>query len=233
MPQTILFVALSYVEVLKARLFGICAKQHHTRFLITPHIVGAGTAGTKGEDLSFLVDMIREAGGHPILVNLGIGKASIAVDILQRDVAALHTKPLSLLGTNDRGPAVTAMREAFAIFFSAYNYCDAAICIRGCGGISIVSTVFSAFPIGFPKLIVSTMTSGNIAHYVHIFENDRGSPGTGQVNFDAVFKALKSSGFDGLLTFEAFGSALPDLAAATKIWRPVFDKPEVVYRGTF
>ena len=76
---------------------------------MTPHLLVAGTADTKGEELSFLAEMIREAGGHPIIVDLGIGQASIAVDISQRDVAALHPEALSLLGTNDRGPAVTAI----------------------------------------------------------------------------------------------------------------------------
>lgn len=75
-------------------------------------------------------------------------------------------------------------------------------------------------------------TSSAINH-VHISENDRGTPGTGQVDFAAVFKALKQSGYDRWLTVEAFGQALPDLAAATKIWRPLFDQPEDVYQGAF
>jgi D-psicose/D-tagatose/L-ribulose 3-epimerase len=75
-------------------------------------------------------------------------------------------------------------------------------------------------------------TSSAINH-VHISENDRGTPGTGQVDFAAVFKALKQSGYDRWMTVEAFGQALPDLAAATKIWRPLFDKPEDVYEGAF
>ena len=81
-----------------------------------------------------------------------------------------------------------------------------------------------------PEAVQSTIKSIN---HVHISENDRGTPGSGQIDFAAVFKALKSSGYDGWLTVEAFGSALPDLAAATKIWRPLFDKPEDVYQGAF
>lgn len=81
-----------------------------------------------------------------------------------------------------------------------------------------------------PAAITSTIKAIN---HVHISENDRGTPGSGQVNFPAVFKALKQSGYDGWLTVEAFGSALPDLAAATKIWRPLFNRPEDVYEGAF
>jgi D-psicose/D-tagatose/L-ribulose 3-epimerase len=64
-----------------------------------------------------------------------------------------------------------------------------------------------------------------IAH-VHISENDRGVPGTGSVAWDATFSALRDVGYDGWLTVEAFGNFLPNLAAATKIWRPLFDSEE-------
>jgi D-psicose/D-tagatose/L-ribulose 3-epimerase len=64
-----------------------------------------------------------------------------------------------------------------------------------------------------------------IAH-VHISENDRGVPGTGSVAWDATFDALRDIGYDGWLTVEAFGNFLPNLAAATKIWRPLFESEE-------
>jgi D-psicose/D-tagatose/L-ribulose 3-epimerase len=64
-----------------------------------------------------------------------------------------------------------------------------------------------------------------IAH-VHISENDRGVPGTGSVAWSATFDALHDIGYDGWLTVEAFGNFLPNLAAATKIWRPLFDSEE-------
>lgn len=77
---------------------------------------------------------------------------------------------------------------------------------------------------------VVTSTIKHITH-VHITENNRGTPGAGHIPFQPIFDALRRSGYDGWMTVEAFGSALPDLAAATKIWRPLFDKPEDVYRG--
>ena len=64
-----------------------------------------------------------------------------------------------------------------------------------------------------------------IAH-VHISENDRGVPGTGSVAWDATFGALRDIGYDEWLTVEAFGNFLPNLAAATKIWRPLFESEE-------
>lgn len=64
-----------------------------------------------------------------------------------------------------------------------------------------------------------------IAH-VHISENDRGVPGSGSVAWDGTFDALRDVGYDGWLTVEAFGNFLPNLAAATKIWRPLFESEE-------
>ncbi|MCC5975734.1 MAG: sugar phosphate isomerase/epimerase [Rubellimicrobium sp.] len=65
--------------------------------------------------------------------------------------------------------------------------------------------------------------------HIHISENDRGIPGRGHIDFAAAFAALRAAGYDDWLTVEAFGQALPDLAAATRIWRPLFDSPEQVY----
>ena len=69
---------------------------------------------------------------------------------------------------------------------------------------------------------------GAFAH-VHISENDRGVPGTGQVRWDEAFRAIKKTGYDGWLVIEAFGRALPDLAAATRVWRDLFPSADDVY----
>ncbi len=65
--------------------------------------------------------------------------------------------------------------------------------------------------------------------HVHVSENDRGTPGRGHVDFLGTFQALRSAGYDGWITVEAFGRALPDLAAATKVWRDFFSSREEVY----
>lgn len=61
-----------------------------------------------------------------------------------------------------------------------------------------------------------------IAH-VHVSENDRATPGTGQIAWDETFAALREIKYDGWLMVEAFGLALPALAAATKIWRRMYE----------
>jgi D-psicose/D-tagatose/L-ribulose 3-epimerase len=72
-------------------------------------------------------------------------------------------------------------------------------------------------------------TLAPVLAHVHVSENDRGTPGTGQVDWDAAFGTLHEVGYDGWMTIEAFGRALPDLAAATKVWRDLFPSPEDVY----
>ena len=62
--------------------------------------------------------------------------------------------------------------------------------------------------------------------HVHISENDRSTPGTGGINWDANFDALKEVGYDGWMMIEAFGLALPELVAATKIWRRMYESEE-------
>ena len=74
---------------------------------------------------------------------------------------------------------------------------------------------------------------GQRLSHVHISENDRGTPGKGHIDFAAVFKALKAARYDGWLTIEAFGRALPPLAAATRVWRDFFPSPTEVYREGF
>ncbi|MGI8907558.1 MAG: sugar phosphate isomerase/epimerase family protein [Candidatus Sumerlaeaceae bacterium] len=74
------------------------------------------------------------------------------------------------------------------------------------------------------------MTAGKRIAHVHISENDRSTPGTGQVHWDATFSALREIGYDGWLVVEAFGLALPKLAAATKIWRRMFPSEESLMR---
>lgn len=70
---------------------------------------------------------------------------------------------------------------------------------------------------------------GSRMAHVHISESDRGTPGTGMVHWDESFQALKRSGYDGWLVIEAFGRALPALAAATRVWRDLFPSAEEVY----
>lgn len=74
--------------------------------------------------------------------------------------------------------------------------------------------------------------AGRLAH-VHISENDRGTPGRGHLPLRETVCLLRTLGYDGWLTIEAFGRGLPELAAATRVWRDLFASPEEVYSEGF
>ncbi|MCL6282650.1 sugar phosphate isomerase/epimerase [Ruegeria sp. 2012CJ41-6] len=67
---------------------------------------------------------------------------------------------------------------------------------------------------------------------LHVSENDRGVPGTGQIDFPSVFSAVKATGFDGWVVMEAFGAGVPEIAAATRIWRPMFEDHPTLFRDS-
>jgi D-psicose/D-tagatose/L-ribulose 3-epimerase len=70
---------------------------------------------------------------------------------------------------------------------------------------------------------------GRFVNHIHISENDRGTPGTGHVQWDETFRAIRKIKYDGWVTIESFGRALPDLAAATRVWRDLFPSDVEVY----
>jgi D-psicose/D-tagatose/L-ribulose 3-epimerase len=71
-------------------------------------------------------------------------------------------------------------------------------------------------------------TVGKYLKHVHTCENDRGIPGSGHVEWDEVFAALREVRYDGWLTIESFGFALGELSAAASIWRDIAPSPESI-----
>ena len=69
----------------------------------------------------------------------------------------------------------------------------------------------------------------DVVNHVHISENDRGTPGKGHTPIVETIQLLKKNSYDNWMTIEAFGGALPDLAAATRVWRDFFPNAEEVY----
>ena len=125
-----------------------------------------GTADTKGAELRFLADAISRTGGTPLIVDVGIGAATIDPGIAATEVA--RHGPAGLLHLKDCGQAVSAMAEAFAAFITSRDDIGAVIGIGGSGGTAIVTAWMRELPIGLPKLMVSTLASGNTAAYVGV-----------------------------------------------------------------
>lgn len=127
-----------------------------------------GTADTKGIELAWLADRVREAGGDPVTVDLGTRAAVAPTDIAAAEVAAHHPDGASVRAGNDRGTAVTAMGDAFARFVATRRDVGAIVAIGGGGGTAIATAGMRALPFGIPKLMVSTLASGDVAPYVGV-----------------------------------------------------------------
>ncbi|MBX3584061.1 MAG: Tm-1-like ATP-binding domain-containing protein [Rhizobiaceae bacterium] len=128
-----------------------------------------GTADTKGGELEFLVDCISKAGGKPVLVDVGTTEPSLAPDVNRHEVARHGTQHAQAdLASGDRGRAVGAMAEAFAAFLASRNDVAGVIGIGGGGGTSIATAGMRRLPLGVPKVMVSTLASGDVSPYVDI-----------------------------------------------------------------
>lgn len=129
----------------------------------------AGTADTKGEELAFLCGLIRELGGEPLLVNVGTRTPSIPVDVPANEVAKHGPGGAEeILSATDRGETVGAMAEAFGAFTASRSDIDGMIGLGGGGGTAIVTAGMRQLPIGIPKIMISTLASGDVAPYVGI-----------------------------------------------------------------
>lgn len=120
-----------------------------------------GTADTKGAELRFLAERIAGS----VVVDVGTRSPAITPDITAAEVAAGVP---GLLDLTDRGAAVSAMSDAFARFIAARDDVAGVIGIGGSGGTAIVTAGMRALPIGVPKVMVSTLASGDTAPYVGV-----------------------------------------------------------------
>jgi uncharacterized protein (UPF0261 family) len=130
-----------------------------------------GTLDTKGTDLAFLAGRLRAAGSDVIVVDAGTGEpAGLVPDVDGEAVAAAAgTSRTILRSAADRGRAVTEMGRGAALVISdlaAQGRVSGVLSAGGSGGSSIAAQVFAALPVGMPKLLVSTMASGDVSPYV-------------------------------------------------------------------
>ena len=128
-----------------------------------------GTADTKGEELAYVKAQLAAAGQDVLLVDVGTRAPACSVDVTGAQVAACHSKGAeAVLATDDRGTAVAAMGEAFGAFLRTRSGIAGVMGIGGGGGTSIVTAGMRTLPIGVPKLMVSTLASGDVSPYVDV-----------------------------------------------------------------
>jgi len=139
--------------------------------MITKTVALIGTFDTKGEEFSFLRERIESAGLRTLMIDVGVlGSPPFEADISQEDVAAAAKENLAVLRTErDRGRSVTAMAiGAKAILGRLFEQgaIHGVASLGGSAGTAIATAAMRALPCGFPKLMVSTLASGDIKPYV-------------------------------------------------------------------
>jgi uncharacterized protein (UPF0261 family) len=132
-----------------------------------------GTFDTKGREHAFVAEMIRARGHRVVMVDVGILEdPPFAPDVTRREVAAAAGADLAALAAaRDRGAAVLAMSRGAPVVLAklaAAGKVDGVISLGGGGGTAIATAAMRALPIGFPKVMVSTLASGNVAPYVGV-----------------------------------------------------------------
>ena len=131
----------------------------------------AATLDTKGDEAEYICGLLETAGLPVTLVDLST-KAPVSASTSSRklvsaaEIAKHHPQGESAVFCGDRGTAIAAMTEAFERFMIAQADVGGLLGIGGSGGTAVITLAMRALPIGMPKLMVSTMASGNVAGYV-------------------------------------------------------------------
>lgn len=126
-----------------------------------------GTMDTKGPELRYAAERVRAAGAESVLVDVGTQGAADGADVTAAKVASHHPAGThAVLGLTDRGQAVSAMAKALTRYLATRDDIGAVLGLGGTGNTALVTEAMRALPIGVPKLMVSTVASGNTAPYV-------------------------------------------------------------------
>ena len=136
-----------------------------------PAVYVVGTMDSKGRELAYAAERVRAAGMDAVTVDVGVlSDPAVAPDVSRERVAACHPRGASAaLGQADRGGAVTAMGEALVEFLRrahADGRVAGVLGIGGSGGTALIAPALRALPVGLPKVLVSTVASGNTSPYV-------------------------------------------------------------------
>lgn len=133
-----------------------------------------GTFDTKAAELDYLAGLLRAVDVRVVTVDIGTRSAPGVADIDAAAVAGYHPQGAgAVFDPSDRGEAVIAMSEALAALVRerlAEGEIDAMLGVGGSGGSSMIAPAMRLLPIGFPKLLVSTMAAGNVSAYVGVVD---------------------------------------------------------------
>jgi uncharacterized protein (UPF0261 family) len=126
----------------------------------------AGTFDTKGRELTFIRQCLEKRGLRVVTVDLSTSGRPSTASVHPREVARHHPGGEAAVFTSDRGTAVTGMAVAFEHFVRARRDLGGLISAGGSGGTTLATQAMRALPVGLPKVMVSTMASGDTRPYV-------------------------------------------------------------------
>ncbi|WP_422026603.1 Tm-1-like ATP-binding domain-containing protein [Roseovarius sp.] len=150
-----------------------------------------GTFDTKAEELSFVARLIRETGIAVTTVDVSTAKRSTEADIAAQDVASHHPQGAErVLSADGRGNAVMAMSEALTRFIASRSDIAGIIGLGGSGGTSLIAPAMRALPLGVPKLMVSTVASGDTSGYVGVSDMTMMFPVTDIAGLNTVSRRI-------------------------------------------
>jgi uncharacterized protein (UPF0261 family) len=131
-----------------------------------PVVLVAGTLDTKGTELRYIRDIVAASGLRTRLVDVSTSGRPSTCDVTAQEIALNHARGGPAVFGHDRGAAVTAMAEAFANWVRRQGNIAGIISAGGSGGASLVAPGMRALPVGVPKLIISSVASGDVGPYV-------------------------------------------------------------------
>jgi uncharacterized protein (UPF0261 family)/ABC-type branched-subunit amino acid transport system ATPase component len=129
-------------------------------------VLVAGTLDTKGVELRFIRDLLKDAGVRTRLVDLSTSGKPSGAEIPPMQVAAHHRHGANAVFTDDRGKSVAAMTEAFEAWMRHQSGIAGIIGAGGSGGTALVTPAMRVLPVGVPKVMISTVASGDVRQYV-------------------------------------------------------------------
>jgi uncharacterized protein (UPF0261 family)/ABC-type branched-subunit amino acid transport system ATPase component len=138
----------------------------HAAISNDPYVIVAGTLDTKGDEIRYLRDLLKERGIRTRLVDLSTSGKPSAADVPPTEIALNHRHGASGVFTGDRGRSVAGMGEAFEAWIRRQRGVAGIISAAGSGGTSIATRAMRALPLGLPKIMVSTVASGDVRSYV-------------------------------------------------------------------